>query len=298
MIELRGIFGPVVTPFSASGDVDAAAFAANIRAHLAAGLHGIVVAGSTGEAALLDETERMQLVEVARKEMRAGQPLLVGTGSESTRGVIARNRAVAERGADAVLVVAPHYYGPAMTPEALAAHYRQVADESPIPVLLYNIPKYAHFVLEPGLVHELASHGNVVGIKDSSGDLKVLGAYLGAQRDGFSVFTGHAGSLYAALEMGVRGGILAASLFAGALTMEICSAFAQGELGRAGRAQEALKPLAKVIVADLGVAGVKAAMDVAGLHGGAPRMPLLPLKPAQREHVAELLRAAGPARAA
>jgi 4-hydroxy-2-oxoglutarate aldolase len=296
---LSGIIGPVVTPFDMeTGDVAPVAFRANLRAHVAQGLAGVVIAGSTGEAALLDEDERRRLVEWGRDVVPDDRWLIVGAGAESTRQCIVRARDAAERGADAVLVVAPHYYGPAMTPEALVAHYRQVADASPIPVLLYNIPKYTHFVLEPGLVHELASHGNIVGIKDSSGDLKLLGSYLDAQRDGFAVFTGHAGSLYAALEMGVRGGILAVSLFAGALTTEICSAFATGDLARAGRAQEALKPLAKEIVAGLGVAGIKAAMDMVGLHGGAPRMPLLPLRPAQREQVAELLRAAGPARAA
>jgi 4-hydroxy-2-oxoglutarate aldolase len=296
---LSGVLAPVVTTFdSETGDVAPVAFRANVRAHLAEGLAGVVIAGSTGEAALLDEDERRRLVEWGRDVVPEDRWLVVGVGAESTRQCIARARDAAERGADAVLVVAPHYYGPAMTSEALAAHYRQVADASPVPVLLYNIPKYMHFALEPGLVHEMASHGNIVGIKDSSGDLKLLGAYLGAQRDGFAVLTGHGGSLYAALEMGARGGILAVSLFAGALAVEICSAFAAGETARAGRAQEAMKPLAKEIVASLGVAGVKAAMDIVGLHGGAPRSPLLPVRPAEREHVAELLRVAGPARAA
>src|SRR5690349_12782932 len=106
MLALDGILGPVVTPFDANGAVDGDAFVANLRAHLEAGLHGIVVAGSTGEAALLDDDERARLVELARAATPAGRTLLVGTGSESTRAVIARNRVAAERGADGVLVVA------------------------------------------------------------------------------------------------------------------------------------------------------------------------------------------------
>jgi 4-hydroxy-2-oxoglutarate aldolase len=297
--SLSGIISPVVTPFDVeTGDVAPVAFRANVRAHLAEGVAGVLVAGSTGEAALLDEDERRRLVEWGRDVVPEDRWLLVGAGAESTRQCIARARDAAERGADAVLVVAPHYYGSAMTPEALATHYRRVADASPIPVLLYNIPRYTHFVLEPGLVQELSAHDNIVGIKDSSGDLKLFGAYLDAQREGFAVFTGHGGSLYAALEMGARGGILAVSLFAGTLTVEICSAFAAGELSRAGRAQEKVKPLAKEVVASLGVAGIKAAMDSVGFHGGPPRSPLLPVRPADRERIAELLRSTGASRAA
>jgi 4-hydroxy-2-oxoglutarate aldolase len=298
--SLDGIVGPVVTPFDPeTGEIAPVAFRANVRAHLAAGLAGIVLTGSTGEAALLEEEERRQLVEWARPIIPDDGWLIVGVGAESTRQCIRRAREAAERGADAVLVVAPHYYGAAaMSSEALSAHYRRVADASPIPVLLYNIPKYMHFALEPGLVQELASHENIVGMKDSSGDLKLLGAYLAAQREGFTVLTGHGGSLYAALEMGARGGVLAVSLFAGALAVEVYAAFAAGDRSRSGRAQERLGPLSNEIVGKLGIAGVKAALDLVGLHGGPPRPPLLPLQPAVRQQVASLLERAGAARAA
>jgi 4-hydroxy-2-oxoglutarate aldolase len=166
-----------------------------------------------------------------------------------------------------------------------------------VPVLLYNMPRYTHLVLDPGLVHELSGHGNVVGMKDSSGDLKQLGAYLGAQSDRFTVLTGNGGTLYAALEMGARGGILAVALFAGALAVEVHAARAAGAMARAGRAQERMAALNKEIVAGLGVAGVKAAMDAVGLHGGAPRPPLLPLRGPKREQVAELLARSGAASA-
>jgi 4-hydroxy-2-oxoglutarate aldolase len=283
----------VVSTFDAdSGELAPVAFRANIRAHLADGLAGVVIAGSTGEAALLDERERAQLVEWARPLVPDDRWLIVGAGAESTRLAIRRCREAAERGADAVLVVAPHYYTAAMTPEALVTHFRRVADESPVPVVLYNIPKYVHFALDAGLVQELASHGNIVGIKDSSGELKMLGGYLSAQSPSFSVLTGHGGSLYAGLEMGARGGILAVSLFAGRMAAELCSAFARGELPRAGRAQETLQPLNKTIVGALGVAGVKAALDAVGMHGGPVRPPLLPLSAKGRIEVESLLRAA------
>jgi len=291
--ELRGVLAPAVTTFDeVSGDLAPVPFRANLRAQLAAGLNGIVICGSTGEAALLDEQERRQLLEWARPLVPPDRWLIVGTGAESTRLCVLRCVDAAERGADAALVVAPHYYSAAMTPEALVRHYRQVADQSPIPIVLYNIPKYTHFTLDPGLVGELAQHENVTGIKDSSGDLRLLGQYLGAQSAHFSVLTGHGGSLYPALEMGARGGILAVSLFAADATARLCSAFARGDAASAGRTQEVLQPLAKTIVASFGVAGIKAALDAVGLHGGALRAPLLALRAAEREQVVGLLRAA------
>jgi dihydrodipicolinate synthase/N-acetylneuraminate lyase len=296
---LGGVLGPVVTTFDdATGDLAAVPFRANVRAHLDAGLAGIVVAGSTGEAALLEEHERHRLLEWARALVPDERWLIAGIGAESTRLTVRRAREAAERGADAALVVAPHYYGAQMTPEALATHFRQVADDSPLPLILYNIPKYVHFPLAPGLVRELANHGNVVGLKDSSGDLTQLGAYLDVQSDRFTVLTGSGSGLYPALEMGARGGILAVGLFAAPVSVSLCRSFASGDMAAAGRAQERLAPLARTIVGDLGVAGVKAALDLVGLTGGGVRAPLLPLRPSARDRVAELLRTAGLSRAA
>ena len=203
---LSGIIGPVVTTFDAvTGDLAAVPFRANMRAHVDAGLAGIVVAGSTGEAALLEEHERQRLLEWARPLVPDDRWLIAGIGGESTRVTVRRAREAAERGADAALVVAPHYYGAQMTPDALAAHFRRVANDSPLPVILYNIPKYVHFALAPGLVQELAKHDNVIGMKDSAGDLEQLGAYLNAQSERFTVLTGSGGGLYRRSEMGARG---------------------------------------------------------------------------------------------
>lgn len=296
---LAGVLGPVVTTFDeVSGELAAIPFRANVRAHLDAGLTGVIVAGSTGEAALLEEHERHRLLEWGRAVVPDERWLIAGVGAESTRLTIRRAGEAAERGADAILVVAPHYYGGQMTPEALVTHFRRVADQSPVPLILYNIPKYVHFALAPGLVQELATHDNVIGLKDSSGDLSQLGGYLNAQSDRFTVLTGSGGGLYPALEMGARGGVLAVGLFAAPLSVSLCRAFASGDTAAAGRAQERLAPLARTIVGELGVAGVKAALDVVGLAGGPVRSPLLPLRAAARERVGELLRAAGLPRAA
>jgi 4-hydroxy-2-oxoglutarate aldolase len=289
-LRLDGVFGPVVSTFKRdSGDIDCTAFAENVKSHIAAGLLGVVVCGSTGEAALLGETERLELLEAARRAVPPDRMVLMGTGAESTRLTVRRCHEAKTVGADAVLVVAPHYYSNAMTVEALRAHYTRVADESPLPVLLYNIPKYMHFKLAPELVAELARHPNVVGIKDSSGDMDLLKSYLQSQSDSFTVITGNGGQLHPALIAGARGGILAVALFAAGRSVAIFNAHTKGDHATADRLQAEMKPLAATIVAELGVPGVKAAMDAVGLHGGPVRGPLLDLDAAGRARVSALM---------
>jgi dihydrodipicolinate synthase/N-acetylneuraminate lyase len=292
-MQLSGVFAPVVTTFYPSGgELDVACFAANLRAHMAAGLHGAVVAGSTGEAALLDLDERAALVEIAREVVPRGKALIVGTGAESTRTCLQLTRDAASRGADAVLVVAPHYYGAAMTADALLQHYRRVADESPVPIALYSIPKYMHFAIPAPVVAELAQHENVIGIKDSSGNRDLLASYMSVQSPSFSVLVGNAQIFQHALESGARGGILAAALFAPAVALAVYDG-APHDAGTAAKAQAVLSPLGAGIVGELGVPGIKAALDRIGLAGGKVRSPLMDLDSARRDVVHGLLRDAG-----
>ena len=292
MISLNGIFGPLVTPFAANGDIDTAAFAFNIRAHLDAGLSGVVIAGSTGEAALLDEAERSSLIEVAREIVPKSKTLIVGAGAESTRYAIRLAKNAAARGADAVLVVAPHYYSAAMTSDALLRHYRAVADASPIPVILYNIPKYMHFAIPAQVVADLTRHPNIIGIKDSSGNREMMAGFAEAKSPTFSLISGSGALLQHALQLGATGGILGVSLFAPSMPLEVFAAMKRGDAAAATHTQEKLAPLHMKIVAELGVAGVKAAMDAVGLKGGALRPPLQSLAPTERAEVAGLIKAA------
>lgn len=288
-LGLGGVMAPETTPFDEKGELDGAGFMANVRIHIADGLHGIVTSGSTGEAPLLGDDERMRLVELARALVPEDRWLIAGVGAESTRAAIWRTRDAAARGADAVLVVAPHYYGGSMTDDALAAHYGAVADAATIPVILYNIPKYAHFSLSAPLVAKLAKHGNIIGVKDSSGDLEILRGYMASQSGEFTVLTGSGGTLLPALEMGARGGILGVACFAAKTTLAVYENHERKDRAKAGDAQAKLIPLAREIVGGMGPAGVKAAMDVVGLKGGVVRSPLPNLTAAQRAAVAKLL---------
>lgn len=289
-LSLRGVFAPVTTPFLENGELDRSGFEHNVRAHLQHGLRGIVVTGSTGEAPFLDERERESLVEWARPHVEGDRVLIAGVGAESTRTTLRFAEHAAERGVDAVMVVAPHYFGSAMTTDAMRAHYLRIADESPAPVVMYNIPKYMHFKLAPSLVQELSRHENVIGIKDSSGERDSMEAYLAAQTDTFTVLTGSGQLWRTAVQMGSRGGVLGVSLFAPALSLAVAEAVARKDGATADALQSRLTPLAKEIVGEMGVAGVKAAMDVVGLRGGPPRSPLLPLGRAEMERVRQLLR--------
>ena len=292
-LNLNGVFAPVVTTFSPrDGELDIAAFESNIAAHMAAGLHGVVVTGSTGEAALLDAAERGALVDSARRQLPSSKGLIVGTGAESTRTCVQLTTDAARRGADAVLVVAPHYYGAAMTTPALRNHYLRVADASPVPVLLYNIPKYMHFAIDAALVAELATHENIIGIKDSSGNRDLFAGYMKSQSPSFAVLTGNGPMFHHAMATGGRGGILAVALFAAALSLDVFDSVRGGDDAAATAAQSRLTPVGAKIVGDLGVPGVKAAMDRVGLAGGPVRSPLLPLDETQREAVHQLLETA------
>ncbi len=279
--QLEGVLVPVVTPFEpGEGQVAIRAFTENLRVHLSAGCSGVVVAGSTGEAALLDEDERRRLLVAARDVVPADRWLIAGVGAESTRQTIRRAIDASSQGADAVLVVGPHYYPESSKSDALLAHYRAVADASPAPVILYSIPKYMHYAIPAGVVQELAHHPRIIGIKDSSGDLAVLNAYLESQSDTFSVLTGNGSTLARAVAAGVRGGILAVALMVPALVDAVWET---------PTLQERLLPVAREIVGELGVPGVKAAMDEVGLYGGPLRPPLAALGADARERVRQIL---------
>ncbi len=288
---LAGVLAPITTPFdSTTGDVAPVHLRQNVSRLVAAGLDGVVVAGSTGEAALLDVEEQRRMVGWVREVLPDQRWLLVGTGAESTRQAVLLTRAAAAEGADAVLVRPPGYFSAAVSPASLADYYRAVADASSVPVLLYHVPKYTHLPIAAGLVRQLAAHPNIVGIKDSSGDVKNLAAFRDAAPR-WSVFVGGGSLLYAALELGCEGGILAVACFAAALCAEIFAAFRAGDRARAGRLQERLAPLDREVVGKLGPGGVKAAMDAVGLYGGPVRAPLAPVVAADRERVARLVAA-------
>ena len=285
---------PVTTPFRLeTADVDVEAFEFNLRRWLDHPIRGIVVGGSTGEAPLLDIGELALLVDRSRAVLPETALLIAGTGMEATRHTVDACRIVAERGADAVLVRPPAYFRSRMTPEALHGHFLSVADRSPVPVILYHVPKFVPVDLVPDLVGRLVEHRNVIGIKDSSGDLKNLGALAEACSERASVLVGSGPHLYAGLELGATGGILAVALLAPEESTAVAEAWAADRPAAAGKAQETLGPLHRAVVGATGVPGIKHALDLLGYRGGPPRAPLLAPSEEVKRQVRTALERAG-----
>jgi 4-hydroxy-2-oxoglutarate aldolase len=293
--DLSGVMIPVLSPFlSGDGDLDLAGFRANLRRWLAHPIRGIVVAGSTGEAILLEDEERLALLDLAREEVPGDRLLLAGTGSESLRGTIRRTREAAERGADAALVKPPAFFRGLMTPAVLRDHYWALADASPIPIVLYQVPlRFSTLDFPTGLIAELSQHPNIIGIKDSRGDMQLLGQILDQARSDFQVLVGTGARLYAALQLGAVGGILGVANLVPGESARIVAAFRAGEHEAAGVLQERVSLLHDGIVGAHGVPGVKAALELLGGVGGAPRLPLPPLGETGRSQVAQCLREGG-----
>jgi 4-hydroxy-2-oxoglutarate aldolase len=291
---LSGLFVPVTTPFDpVTGDVAPVSFRENLRRWLETPVNGYVIFGSTGEGALLDEDEMVRLAEYARDVVPSMRPLVAGAGAESTRRVIRLCQRFADTGADAVLVHPPSYFGVSLSPADLRDHFMAVADASPVPVLVYHMPKFTHVTLDAGLMGELARHENIAGIKDSSGDLKRFADYTEACGDHCQLFVGNGALVYAALELGAAGGIVALGLLAAEEYGELLAHFRAGRLPRAGQIQERLAPAHKQIVGGYGARGVKAGLELRGWHGGPPRPPLSPLNEKDRATVKRVMQDAG-----
>jgi len=295
MIDLRGTTLPVTTPFDpVTGDVDVVAFRANLRTWFEQPIRGILIAGSTGESVFLDEEERGILLEAAAGVVPQDRIVIMGTGAESTRHTIRLTQQAADKGADAVLVSPPAYYKGAMSSEVLERHFKAVAEASPIPVIVYQVPlRLSTLDLPTALVAELSRHPNIVGIKDSRGKLDLVGELVTHCADDFQVLVGNGALLYAALEIGAVGGIVAVGLMAAAEAAGISVAFGEGRTGEAGRMQERIAPVHKDIVGGMGVPGIKAALDLMGLKGGDPRPPLAPFPEDRHDAVRKILGAAG-----
>jgi 4-hydroxy-2-oxoglutarate aldolase len=292
--RLQGIFPPVTTNFDdVTGEIAPIRLRENLRRWVEEPIDGVVLFGSTGEGELLDEDEKVRLTALSREVVPPGFPLIAGASAESTRATQRLTRRLAGEGADVVLVHAPTYFGPYLAPAAMLDHFRAVADASPVPVLLYHIPKYTKVTLEAGFVAELMRHPNVAGLKDSSGDIKRFADFTTACENGCRLFVGNGSLLYTALELGAAGGILAVADIAPALCAELVREFRAGNTRNAGRLQGLLTPLHKEIVAPHGAVGVKAALDLLGWSGGAPRAPLRSLGDRERRQVARVMQEAG-----
>jgi 4-hydroxy-2-oxoglutarate aldolase len=294
---LRGIFLPITTPFRANGAIDLDGLSDNIRKWNQTAIAGYVLLGSTGERVHLDEAEYEQVVSTARSAVPSDRVFIVGAGQQSTAGTITEISKAAAVGADAVLVLTPYFYRPAINQDLLANHYRAIVDAAPVPVLLYSMPIFTGVRIESETIASLSSHPNIIGAKDSSADVEGFRRTLELTRketasDQFAVLTGNGTVLRDALTAGGDGAILAVACAVPELCIEIFRAVKDGDEERAEFLQEKLTPLAHAVTTQYGIGGLKLALDLAGYQGGYVRAPLRMPDERARAEISELLLAA------
>jgi len=279
-MDLRGVFAPIPTPFGRNEQLDEPRLKSACARWAASPLNGIVVLGSTGEAVLLDEDESDRAVAVARDAWPPGRPFIVGTGRESTAATIHATRRAASLGADAVLVRTPGFYKAQMNADVFVRHYTAVAEASPVPVLLYNFTAVTGVNLPAVAVSKLSAHPNVIGVKESSGDVAQIAEFVRVSREGFNVLAGSSTTFYSALGMGAVGGILALSCVLPDACWRVFGLTHEGNHDEARALQMRLMPIAKLIGSMHGIAGLKAALKLVGCDVGDVRSPLAPVSDA------------------
>ena len=273
-MKLSGVLPPIATPFQ-DGKLALGKLKENFQKWNKTGLSGYLVLGSNGEAVYLSEKEKIKVIEVSRESIPKSKIMMVGTGMESTQETIRFTNQAAKMGADCALVVTPCYFKGSMKPQILYDHFISVAESSQIGILLYNVPQFTGINMEPELVAKLSEHPNIIGIKDSSGNIGQLSEIVHLSQKGFVIFVGSAPVFFPALCVGAVGGILAVAQVAPHECVNILNLFRKGKMDDARALQERLTPLAKAVTTKFGIGGLKMALDMTGYFGGDPRPPLM-----------------------
>ena len=292
MERLKGIFPPIPTPFDQNGDILYDKLTRNLEAWADQPLSGVVMPGSNSEAPFLEHGERIKIWKKCLAILGpAGKMLIAGTGVETTKETLELTKKAADLGAEAALVLPPCYYTPQMTPDVLWTHYLELAENSPIDILLYNVPQFSGVDFPLETIITLASHPKIVGIKDSSNNILKMSTLL-AKRPGFKVFAGTGGTFLPYLSIGCTGGIMGLANIAAKALNQISMDFKAGKMEEARDRQLNLVEINTAVTSGFGVPGLKYAMDQLGLFGGFPRRPLLPLNESQKKEIDGLIRRA------
>ena len=276
MKRFTGIFTPIVTPFRTDDTVDEGALQRNVLRWMQTPLTGLVVLGSNGEAAQLDDTEADRVVDIVRRHVPRERPLVAGTGRESTKATMAATARAAAAGVDAVLVRTPSFFKSQMTTDVFVRHYTEVADASRVPVLLYNVSMFTGVTLPADAVVRLAAHPNIVGIKESGSDIGLIADYISRTPGDFTVLAGSATTFFHALCAGCDGAILALASLLPDTCIAMRDLVRDNRIDDARALQNRIMPLARSVGGSYGVPGLKAALDLIGYNGGVPRPPLRP----------------------
>lgn len=292
-LQLHGIIPPMITPFKDNGNMDEDAFVRNIERWNKDQLAGYLVLGSNSEAAFLSYEEKLRLIELTVKNTAKGRTIIAGTGLESARETIRLTNAAAKLGAHAALVLTPFYYIDQVSDEALVGYFKEVAAGSDIPILIYNVPKFTRVNVSVNVVKALGSHPNIIGMKDSTGNIDQLAAFKKAVDSKFNLIVGTASALFPALQNSVRCGILALSNCLPNQCSQIQTAFESGNINDAEELHKRVVPVNTAVAVAHGVPGLKYASTLLGYEGGFVRNPLMPLSDSQKADVRKVLTESG-----
>lgn len=285
--KLSGVLVPICTPFS-NGKVDINKLERNMEKFSQTGLRGYFALGSNGENCLLDKDERKKVLSTILKKRSSNQLVMAGCSHESTQGTIDLTKWAAEIGAEIASMLTPHYFKKDMSDQAIIKFYEEVASSSPLPVVIYNAPGFAGgLTLSVNVIAALSKNPNIIGMKDSSPTGP--GIFLTAVDKEFSVMAGSADIFLSTLVMGGVGGVLSIANFHPQACCQLYELFIQGKIEEAKYFQHAVIRLNRAVSGKYGVAGVKAAMDIVGLYGGDPRLPLLPLNIEEKKKIYDAL---------
>lgn len=288
-MKLQGILPPLTTPFSNDGEIDLSRLQSNIKLYNPTRLSGYVMNGSTSESVLLSWDEVERLWATAREAAAPDKEMIAGTGAESTAETIQHTKRAAKLGYDAALVRTPSYYKPFMTFEAETTHFLRVAEASPIPILIYSVPVFTSYTVEAPLVARLATHANIIGIKDSSGNVQRMKDIIASTPKTFRSLTGSALTLHDALQAGASGAILAISCVFPDACVDLYEAAQRDDTSHVEQLKKhAILPAAN-LATKFGIAGIKYAMNRLGYYGGQPRAPLLPLSESAKQEIETIL---------
>lgn len=288
--RFTGVIPPMITPFTADGAVDHGAFCANVEHWNEDALSGYLVNGSNSETAYLSEEEKLELLRLTVRHAAPGRLIIAGTGIEGLAETIRFTNACAALGAQYALVLTPCYYDSSMNSAALTDYFTRLADRSDIPILIYNVPKFTHVNIKGDAVKALAAHPNIVGMKDSTGDVPQLAAFKSATAgEDFEIFVGTASAWFPALTLEINAGIHAVANCAPNACAAVQQAFAAGDTARARDIYQALLPLNTAVTGTYGIAGLKYAADLLGYTGGTVRCPLQPLTEAQKQALKQIV---------
>jgi 4-hydroxy-2-oxoglutarate aldolase len=287
---LSGVFAPIVTPFNTDESIDFSALANNIQVYNTTPLRGYMPLGSNGEFLGLTNDESIAVLNTVVTNKSSDKIIVAGCGRESAYHTVEFIKQIAHCGLDMAFVLPPHYYVSQMTTAALMKYYETVADNSPVPIVIYNAPKFASGLhLTPELIKMLSTHSRIVALKNSSTqcDHDYIDS-ISADRN-FSVIAGNIQTFYTGLLDGALGGVLSTASYLPDYCCKLYDLFIVGETLRAKELSDFLIDVSLGSIGKYGVPGVKVGMDFRGLHGGTLRLPLLPLSEDIRENIFDFL---------